>query len=128
MGLLEAQKRFDPHRGVKFSTFASYWIRKKILQALYYEKRSSLNAVNFDAEDMESLAEIPPDVDIPQDRPIVLPADFPQMEAKILGLFFEENKTFGEIADILSFSKEKTRQLYRLALRRLKFNLKLTKT
>lgn len=30
LGLLEACRRFDPGRGVKFSTYASYWIRRAI--------------------------------------------------------------------------------------------------
>jgi RNA polymerase sigma-32 factor len=32
MGLAEAVKRFDPYRGVRFSSFARYWIRALILQ------------------------------------------------------------------------------------------------
>src|SRR3990167_2614923 len=34
LGLIEAAKRYDPHRGVKFSTFASWWIRAFILRFL----------------------------------------------------------------------------------------------
>jgi RNA polymerase sigma-32 factor len=32
IGLGQAVKRFDPHRGVRFGTFARYWIRALILQ------------------------------------------------------------------------------------------------
>jgi RNA polymerase sigma-32 factor len=32
LGLMEAVKRFDPYRGVRFSSFARYWIRALILQ------------------------------------------------------------------------------------------------
>jgi RNA polymerase sigma-32 factor len=32
IGLAEAVKRFDPYRGVRFSSFARYWIRALILQ------------------------------------------------------------------------------------------------
>ncbi len=32
LGLMEAVKRFDPMRGVRFSSFARYWIRALILQ------------------------------------------------------------------------------------------------
>ena len=32
IGLGEAVKRFDPYRGVRFSSFARYWIRALILQ------------------------------------------------------------------------------------------------
>ena len=34
LGLLEAARRFDPTRGTKFTTYASWWIRKAILMAL----------------------------------------------------------------------------------------------
>lgn len=34
LGLVEAALRFDPDRGVKFITYADWWIRKAILEAL----------------------------------------------------------------------------------------------
>jgi RNA polymerase sigma-32 factor len=34
IGLLQGVKRFDPHRGVKLSSYASYWIRAYILKYL----------------------------------------------------------------------------------------------
>jgi RNA polymerase sigma-32 factor len=34
IGLLQAVRRFDPHRGVKLSSYASYWIRAYILKYL----------------------------------------------------------------------------------------------
>jgi RNA polymerase primary sigma factor len=40
LGLIEAARRFDPERGVRFTSFAVWWIRKAILDALY--RQSSL--------------------------------------------------------------------------------------
>src|SRR5438132_4052030 len=34
MGLIEAVSRFDPTRGVRFITYASWWIRQAILAAI----------------------------------------------------------------------------------------------
>jgi RNA polymerase primary sigma factor len=34
VGLIEAVERFDPERGVKFSTYAAWWIRRALLEAI----------------------------------------------------------------------------------------------
>jgi len=34
LGLIEAANRFDPERGVRFATYASWWIRKFVIQAI----------------------------------------------------------------------------------------------
>src|SRR5499426_4909308 len=34
MGLIEAASRFDPERGVRFITYASWWVRQAILAAI----------------------------------------------------------------------------------------------
>jgi RNA polymerase primary sigma factor len=39
VGLLEAAQRFDPGRGTRFLTYASYWIHKQILNALNHQSR-----------------------------------------------------------------------------------------
>ncbi len=126
LGILEAQKRFDPKREIKFSTYAGYWIRKKILEALSREYKTSLNAVNLDVEDLEPLAQVPPDIARHPTQSIQLPPDLPAIEAQILKFFFEEHKSLREIAEILNLSREKVRQLQQLALRRIRLNPKLT--
>lgn len=45
LGLLEAARRFDPRRGVKFITYAIWWIRKAILQAI--SEKSNLVRVPY---------------------------------------------------------------------------------
>lgn len=39
MGLLQAADRFDPNKGIKFITYAVWWIRRAILQALSDQSR-----------------------------------------------------------------------------------------
>jgi len=34
LGLIEAAARFDPQRGVRFATYAAWWIRKFLIQAI----------------------------------------------------------------------------------------------
>ena len=34
MGLMEAAERFDPSKGFRFSTYASYWIRQRISRSI----------------------------------------------------------------------------------------------
>ncbi len=37
LGLIEAARRYDPRRGVRFASYAAWWIRKYILRALRRE-------------------------------------------------------------------------------------------
>jgi RNA polymerase sporulation-specific sigma factor len=116
LGLMEAKERFDPLRGVKFSTYAVYWIKNKILESLSREGKETLNA--FDLND---------EIDIPQkentetghDR-IVLPDFLQAQEKMVLRMVFEEHQTLKEIADIMNLSRERVRQIRQKALRRLR--------
>lgn len=61
VGLIEAVERYDPDRGVRFSTFATYRIRGRILNALHRERpRASAEGADGEAE---ALIERVPDPD-----------------------------------------------------------------
>ena len=62
IGLMEAVRNFDPHRGVRFPSYAVWWIRQSILQALAEQSRivrlplnkvGSLNKINKAFSELE---------------------------------------------------------------------------
>ena len=60
VGLIEAVERFDPSRGVRFSTYATYRIRGRILNALHRER--SVPSVDGAEEDDQAIIERVPDL------------------------------------------------------------------
>jgi RNA polymerase sigma factor (sigma-70 family) len=120
IGVLEAKKRFKESKGVKFSTYATYWIKKKILQALELERKISLSALSLDENiDIAQALEEKPQPGKSSTK-INLPKGFPEIEAKVLRLFFDQGKNLKEIANVLSIPRERVRQLKQRGLRRLK--------
>jgi len=115
IGLLEANKRFDPQRGTQFSTYAHYWISKRVLSAVGIEAEHSV-----DPSSMKDIAD--PKTQDQQDpsRGIRLPADMPELEARIILLSYEQGYTIAKIAEETGLSREKVKQLRAKALRRIR--------
>ncbi|MCB4791044.1 MAG: sigma-70 family RNA polymerase sigma factor [Elusimicrobia bacterium] len=115
LGVLEARKNFNTGKKTKFSTYAVFWIKKKMLEYLNKEKRISLNAAEID-----DAIEITGINDQPSMNPIDFPDDMPEIEKQVLKYIYEEKKSLKVIAEILGIRREKARQIKFKALRRLK--------
>ncbi len=115
IGLLKAASKFDKNKGTKFSTYATYWIKKKILAAIDREKKSSLDSIKLTEESIETKED-----KIKTSQNLKLPKNMPDLERKILRMLYEEQLTLKEIAQKLEISRERVRQLKEKALRRLR--------
>jgi RNA polymerase sigma factor (sigma-70 family) len=117
LGLLEACKRYDAGRDASFETYAGYWIKKYILQAVGMEAKHSFSSQNLD-ETILSDQKSPPVQQLKQK--LSLPPTLPDLEKTILRLSFERSRTIKEIAAELNLTPEKVRQKREKALRRLR--------
>lgn len=117
IGLMEAAARFDESRQVRFSTYATYWIKKRIIAALENEKKNSMSSLSLDEEQFD----VPDQTEkSSSSRQLDLPAGFPEDEKQVLTALFQEELTLSEIADKLNLPRERVRQLKEKALRRLR--------
>jgi len=114
LGLIQAFRKFDPAREVKFATYATYYIRKYILKALELEYHST--TVNSAPEQPQ----VSPGTIDPESVGISLPEQMPALERRIVLLSIDEQKSLKEISGILQLRVEQVRILRDKALRRLK--------
>ncbi len=118
MGLLEANRRFDPDKGAAFATYAYYWVAKHIIRAKIGDSEQQHESI--DAYEYDRIADqTDPATDEPQ-QSLQLPADLPELERKILLLSYSEAKSIKDISRCLGISAERVRQLRGKALRRLR--------
>lgn len=128
LGLLEAKGKFDSSKNVKFSTYAFYWIKKRISEAVKQERNERVRMVELNEEILSDPYTGPEDgwpdeVDI--DKRIL--ESLSQVERSVLYLHFYEGKDLSEVAKTLGLPRERVRQIKSLVLRKMKINRELTK-
>ncbi|MCD4829886.1 MAG: sigma-70 family RNA polymerase sigma factor [Candidatus Cloacimonetes bacterium] len=124
LGILEARKHYDENRGAKFTTYATYWVRKYVLRHVdgemqYRSRNVELNEDILSAEESMHLPATTNETVAATER-LDLPADMPAGEQRILRLLYEERLSLSQIAEKLQMRREKVRQLQQTALRRLR--------
>ncbi len=142
IGLLRAAERFDESRGVRFVSYAHWWVRRAILQAIVSDRGKGAahpwREVSLDAPDpaggttlqdrLEDRGASFPDEDLVREgvRHAVWAslADVPDREREVLRRYFGLDgggaQTLGEVAEALGTSRERARQLKERALARLR--------
>ncbi len=134
LGLIEAARRFDAGRNVKFITYAVWWIRQAILHLLTGETRAAAAAVSLDApvrsggdQDGPELWErLEQETEPPAEAALVRRAlhdqikdalkDLDNRERQVVALRFglsrrDEPRTLQEIGDRLHLTRERVRQI-----------------
>ncbi len=129
VGLIEAVERFDPGRGVRFSTFAMYRIRGRILNALHRE-RPIASAGGGEGEFDAALIEHVPDLGATEclvrvedamlvEQIVAAIARLPEREQRILRAMISKQKEPRRIASELRISLSHLYRLQKQAVQRI---------
>ncbi|MEN3013477.1 MAG: sigma-70 family RNA polymerase sigma factor [Endomicrobiia bacterium] len=125
LGLYKAWKKFDSSKGILFSTYAAYWIKKQILQYINMNKKQNL--ICFDEVEPHKLSYQESYFIENEDSTVNFEQeDFSDLEKKILDLTFNKKITLKLIAEKTNLTTERVRQILSRALRKIKINKKLT--
>ncbi|MDR3638872.1 MAG: sigma-70 family RNA polymerase sigma factor [Isosphaeraceae bacterium] len=123
LGLLRASERFDPERGVRFATYAPWWVRRTLQAAL---RRQGLGGARVAPFDEQRFGTVAPGFGLSDDAECV-PAclrRLPPAEAAVLrlrhGLEGCAPRTGRAVARLFALSPEAVGRIERRAMARLK--------
>jgi RNA polymerase primary sigma factor len=145
LGLIEAARRFDPSRNVKFITYAAWWIRESMVHLLADETRAfsfppKMFARIHDGSDVSLCAPVPEGIgravsgliisrglDLDNIADAMLDLDGHELEIVRMRFGFgdDEPRTLQEIGDRLHLSRERVRQIESRAKSKLRRSAKL---
>ncbi len=118
IGLIEAKKRYKPELNVPFQSYANFWIKKQILEAIKDYKRQKIHS-NF--ENIDFLYQVKENYSTTDNYlPIDEINEIKELERKILEKFFIEGKSLNEISKELKIPREKVGQIKNKSLMKLK--------
>jgi RNA polymerase primary sigma factor len=148
MGLTKAIYRFDETRGVKFISYAVWWVKQSILEYLRKTGRAANNEVGMDEINRSCIEKKPAPVDPEYDD--TLSDEYPDIEVyeddeeaeeynsetvgrllsvlndrerNVITMYYGiggEEETLDEIGDSLGITKERVRQIKSCAIRKMR--------
>lgn len=122
IGLLEAADKYDESKGAKFSTYATFWIRKRVIESVEKEKKSTYKTSALNEETTRDEIQTPEQST--RDK-LAFPEGIPEAEKIVVKLLYEDQLTLKEISKQLGISRERVRQLKEKALRRMRVKGKI---
>ena len=125
VGLIKAAEKFDEKRGLKFITYAVWWIRERILNALAAEQRHLARQLLNEIPSPESLitsgGQTTGSLSADMNHAFNLLSERERLIIeRTFGLNGQSEMTLEEIGESLGLSRERVRQIREKAIRKLR--------
>ncbi|MBO4551236.1 MAG: sigma-70 family RNA polymerase sigma factor [Bacteroidaceae bacterium] len=125
VGLIKAAEKFDEKRGLKFITYAVWWIRERILHALAAEQRHLARRLLNELPSPDSLItpvnQTSESLSIEMNHALSLLGERERLIIeRTFGLNGQSEMTLEEIGEGLELSRERVRQIREKAIRKLR--------